>query len=70
MDRNSKAGSASDGPHDQGRVISSELRIFMREVADRNKGYGLCWRCLEHHRGLVEVEFRGWLCPKCRAATE
>lgn len=46
--------------------IGIEMREWLRGVEARWKGYGQCWRCLEWHRDLHEVEFRGWLCKKCR----
>lgn len=46
--------------------ISPGVRNLMRKIAARNTGYGLCWKCLEWHRGLVEIECRGWLCERCR----
>ena len=49
-------------------LISERMRGWLRGVEDRFKSDrpSQCWRCLEWHTDLKEVEMRGWLCRSCR----
>jgi len=52
-------------PDGDGRTISPRMREWLREVETRWQGHVQCWKCLEFHRELEEVEQRGWLCKEC-----
>lgn len=49
--------------------MSPTMRAFLADVSRRWRGSGvqMCWKCLEWHPDLREVEFRGWLCKRCRS---
>lgn len=67
MARGAEFVQATSVCNDDETTISPGVRAYMREVAERNKGYGMCWACLEWHDDVREIECVGWLCATCRA---
>lgn len=48
--------------------MSASVRAHLADVSKRwrESGVQMCWKCLEWHPDLREIECRGWLCSSCQ----